>query len=153
MTPDILAALQASLSAHWTAQLFYQSAGTHLIRWQFLKLGAHLIAEAEDERQHSAVLMTRLEFWDQQPAFEHTSPSWPAHDPIGILKAALDLEQSAVVLERAGYATALAGGDPGTATVFADLLAGSEESIERLTGQLAEVVRLIGPDNFLANQT
>lgn len=148
---SVIDALQASVALHLTAVEHYATLATHLDRWGYGKLGDKYRSDAEEERGHLKACVARLEFYDVGAVLTHTAPSWPRHDFVGILEANLQLEQTAATVERSNILASRAVGDELSALVFAELLAGSEESIRDIEAVQA-VIGQIGLDNFLANQ-
>lgn len=149
---EVVAALQASLALHWTAIEHYSTIAAHLSRIGYAKLGDRFTADAHEERGHARAVLDRLEFYGIQPDYRHEPPSWPRQDVPGILAASLALELKAAAVERNNTATARAANDELTALVFADLLAGSEDSVRKITADQL-VIDQVGIDNWLANQT
>ena len=150
--PETLAALQRSVALHLTAIEHYATLGEHQARWGYAKLGERWRADAEEERGHFRSVVARLEYYDEAAVLTHDAPAWPRHDIEGILAASLELETAAATVERAGILIARAAGDEESALVFAGLLAGSEESIQRLEADM-KVIGQVGVDNWLANLT
>lgn len=144
-------ALQASVRLHLTAIETYQSQAEHFGRWGYHKLADKYRADVDEERKHLAALMSRLEFYDEQPVSDHEEPSWPRHDYEGIVSSNLDLESAAAKNERSGVLACRAVGDELSALVFAELLEGSEASVSEIEA-IQKVLEQIGVDNFLANQ-
>lgn len=148
--PDVLSALQRSLSLHLAAIEAYQTISSHLARWGYSKLGSRFASEAEGERVHLRAVLSRLEYFDQGGEIAHAAPVWPRHDVPGILAASLDLENGAAAAERNGILISRAAGDEGSALVFVELLKDSEQTIEQITADL-QVIADVGLDNWLAN--
>lgn len=152
LAPDgVVNALQASLRLHLTAIENYQAQAEHFDRWGYTKLAEKCRGEAAHEREHLAKVMARLEFYDEQPVYDHDEPSWPRHDYEGIVAANLELESAAARVERANILACRAVGDELSALVFAGLLAGSEGAIAEIEA-IQKVLEQIGVDNYLANQ-
>lgn len=150
--PDgVIDALQSSVRLHLTAIENYQSQSEHFARWGYSKLAEKYRGDVEEERKHLSDVQARLEYYDEQPAYEHAAPSWPRHDYEGILSANLDLESAAAKVERANVLACRAVGDELSAEVFAKLLEGSEASIGEIEA-IQKVIEQIGVDNYLANQ-
>lgn len=150
--PDgVINALQASVRLHMTAIESYQAQAEHFARWGYAKLGEKYRGEAEEERGHLKKCLERLEYYDEQPAYDHDEPNWPRHDYEGILAANLELEMTAMKVERANVLVCRAAGDELSAELFADLLEGSEGSVAEIEA-IQKVLEQIGTDNYLANQ-
>mgnify|MGYP006282419079 CR=1 FL=1 len=148
---SVVDALQASVALHLTAVEHYATLAEHLDRWGYSKLGEKYRADADEERGHLKSCVDRLEFYDVAPVLTHPAPSWPRHDYAGILEANLTLERTAATVERSNVVATRAVGDELSALVFADLLSGSEESIQEIEAAQT-VIGQIGLDNYLANQ-
>lgn len=152
LSDEIVASLQTALRNHWTQIAAYETQGSHFARWGYRKLGEAYAGYAAEERDHAKKLIDRLEFYGVQPTYEIMEPVWERHDIQEILDANLKLETTAANDERSGYSLCVSLGDAVSASIFADLLAGSEEGIAEI-----EAIRLtiaqIGVDNYLANQT
>lgn len=152
LAPDgVVNALQASLRLHLTAVENYQAQAEHFDRWGYSKLADKYRGDVAEEREHLASVMQRLEYYDEQPVYDHDEPSWPRHDYEGIVAANLELETAAAKVERANVLACRAVGDEVSARIFADLLEGSEGSIAEIEA-IQKVLEQIGVDNFLANQ-
>jgi len=148
----VVDALNSGLRNHWTQILLYESQAAHLARWGYKKLGVEFLAYAEEEREHARKVVQRLEFFDAQPTYEFEQPIWPRHDFEGILEVNYTLDQTAANAERSGYILCVELGDAETATIFADLLRGSENGMAEIEATRL-VIDQIGLDNYLANQT
>ena len=148
---SVEAALQLSASLHWLAIETYTTQAEHFDRWGYSKLAEAARADAKEERGHLKAVLARLEYYDVQPTCDHGHPSWPRHDYEGILDANLALESAAAEAERGNILVARDSGDELSALVFADLLAGSEQSIKEIEAT-QRVIEQIGLDNYLANK-
>lgn len=151
LSDKVTAALQRSVSLHWTAIEHYQTVGDHLARWGYGKLGERFKADAEEERGHLRGLLERLEFFNLQPTYDHVVPQWPRQDVPGILSASYALEVATAQAERQGVLDARGVGDEQSALVFADNLDGSEEAIQRIEADQL-LISQVGLDNWLADQ-
>lgn len=129
----------------------YQTQAEHFGRWGYSKLAEKYRGDVEEERQHLGKVLSRLEYYDEQPVYDHDEPSWPRHDFEGIVAANLELETAASKVERQNVLTCRAAGDELSAVIFAELLEGSEGSIAEIEA-IQKVLEQIGVDNFLANQ-
>lgn len=147
----VIASLQNGVSLHLTAIEHYQTLSAHFGRWGYSKLAEKYAADAKEERGHLKSLFERLEFYDVQPTYEHSEPSWPRHDFEGILATNYELEKAAAAAERAGVLACRAVGDERSALVFASNLEGSEDSVAEIEA-IQRVLEQIGLDNYLANQ-
>lgn len=151
MNESILAALQQSLTLHWTALETYRSLAVHFGQWGYPKLASKFAEDAKEEAEHADRLLCRLEFFDRQPLYDHQFAEWHRHDAAGILGTVLGLERASAEAERAGAKLALDSADDGTAAVFRQNLEGSEEGVQWAKAAL-QSVREIGMQNWLAAQ-
>lgn len=147
----VVVSLQRGVRLHLTAIENYQSQAAHFGRWGYSKLAEKCRKDAEEEREHLDALLKRLEFYDVEPAYDHDQPSWPRHDLEGILAANYDLESAAAAAERAAILACRQVGDEMSALVFAEILAGSEDSVAAIEAT-QKVIEQIGVDNYLADQ-
>lgn len=145
------AALQLSRRLHLTAIEQYQGQAEHFRRWGYTKLADAAVADAEEERGHLNLVTARLEYYDVEPECGHESPEWPRHDYEGILDSNYALESGAMNVERALVIVARNAGDEITAGIFAEILAGSEESVAHIEAAKKQIEQ-IGLDNYLANK-
>lgn len=148
---SVEAALQLIAGLHWQAIEQYAIQAAHFARWGYSKLAADAAADAAEEREHLAKVAERLEFYDVQATCEHDRPEWPRHDYEGILAANLALETRVMEAERGCILVARGAGDELTALVFAELLAGSEESVKKIEAAMRQIDQ-IGLDNYLADK-
>lgn len=148
---NVEAALQLSASLHWLAIETYSMQAEHFDRWGYPKLAEAARADAEEERSHLHLVAERLEFYDVQPTTDHDKPDWPRHDFEGILASNLALEEKVMYVERANVIVARNCGDEVSAKVFAELLAGSEQSVKEIEAT-KRLIEVIGLDNYLANK-
>lgn len=151
-TQKVIELLKQSLNIHWQQTTSLTAQAIHLERWGYKKLAAVLKADAEEEHQHAAVNIKRLEFFDQnyQPLVV-SPPQWQRHDMLAMIKYNLDSVREASVTERATIVAARAIGDEITANMMIPLLQGSENGIELYEGYL-KLIEQMGLDNFLTLQ-
>jgi len=144
--------LKASLNVHWQQTTSLTAQAIHLERWGYKKLAAIIKADAEEEHQHAAVNIERLEFFDQdyQP-LSVNPPSWTRHDMAAMIKYNLNSVREAAAVERATIVAARAVGDEITAQIMIPLLQGSEDGIKLYEGYL-KLIDQMGLDNFLTLQ-
>jgi bacterioferritin (cytochrome b1) len=147
----VIDALQASVRLHLLAIEHYQSLSEHLGRWGYEKLAHKHAEDVTEERDHLKKCLSRLEYYDVQPTYEHDKPEWPRHDYEGILAACLSLESAAAEVERANILTARSVGDELSALIFASMLAGSEDAVREIEAA-QKVIEQIGLDNYLSMQ-
>jgi len=144
--------LKKSLNIHWQQTTVLTAQAVHLERWGYKKLAAVIKEDAEQEHQHSAVNIERLEFFDQdyQPLVV-SPPSWTRHDMVAMIKYNLDSVREAAAAERATIVAARSVGDEITANTMIPLLQGSEDGI-RLYESYLKLIDQMGLDNFLTLQ-
>jgi bacterioferritin (cytochrome b1) len=148
---EIIDALQASIRLHWTKIESLETQGIHLHRWGYRSLGKRVRREADEEREHLAALVKRLEYFDVGASFVHPFPSWPRHDVPGMLAYNLDCQRQAAELEKANLLVCRSFGDERSAKVFAELLEGSERSIKRIESD-QKLIDQIGAQSWLSSQ-
>jgi bacterioferritin len=151
LAPDVVPALQKSVSLHLTAIEFYATASAHCGRLGYPVLAKRFAADVEEENGHLARLLARLEFFWIAPVMDHAPGNAPRLDIPGLLRAALGMEQAAAAVEREAIEVARAACDEGTAVPLIKLLKGSEASISQLETDLQNIGQ-IGLENWLANQ-
>jgi bacterioferritin (cytochrome b1) len=151
-TQKVIDLLKQSLNIHWQQTTALTAQAVHLERWGYKKLAEVLKADAEEEHQHAAVNIERLEFFDQnyQPLVV-SPPQWQRHDMLAMIKYNLDSVRQASVTERATIVAARAVGDEITANMMIPLLQGSEDGIRLYEGYL-KLIEEMGLDNFLTLQ-
>ena len=144
--------LKKSLNIHWQQTTSLTAQAIHLERWGYKKLAVVIKEDAEQEHQHSAVNIERLEFFDQdyQPLVV-SPPSWTRHDMVAMIKYNLDSVREASAAERATIVAARSVGDEITANIMIPLLQGSEDGI-RLYESYLKLIEQMGLDNFLTLQ-
>lgn len=144
--------LKESLNIHWQQTTSLTAQAIHLERWGYKKLAAIIKADAEEEHQHAAINIERLEFFDQdyQP-LSINPPSWARHDMVAMIEYNLNSVREASKAERATILAAREAGDEITAQIMIPLLQGSEEGIKIYEGYL-KLIDQINLDNFLTLQ-
>jgi bacterioferritin (cytochrome b1) len=148
----VIECLKKSLNIHWQQTTSLTAQAAHLERWGYQKLAEVIKADAEQEHQHAAENIKRLEFFDvdYQP-LTVTPPSWTRHDMVALIKYNLDSVKEASAAERATIVAARAVGDEMTANMMIPLLQGSEDGIVLYEGYL-KLIEQMGLDNFLSIQ-
>lgn len=151
-TQKVIELLKQSLNIHWQQTTALTAQAIHLERWGYKKLAAVIKEDAEEEHQHAAVNIERLEFFDQnyQPLVV-SPPQWQRHDMIAMIKYNLDSVREASVTERGTIVAARAVGDELTANIMIPLLEGSEKGIKLYESYL-KLIEQMGLDNFLTLQ-
>lgn len=144
--------LKKSLNIHWQQTTSLTAQAIHLERWGYKKLAAAIKADAQEEHEHAAANIKRLEFFDidYQP-LSISPPSWTRHNMVDMLRYNLNSVREAAATERATISAARAAGDELTANMMIPLLQGSELGIELYEGYL-KLIEQMGLDNFLSIQ-
>lgn len=149
---QVIALLKKSLNIHWQQTTALTAQAVHLERWGYKKIAAVIKADAEQEHEHVAINIKRLEFFDvdYQPLVVST-PSWTRHDMAAMIKYNLDSVREAAAAERETITAARAVGDELTANTMIPLLQGSEDGIQLYESYL-KLIDQMGIDNFLTLQ-
>lgn len=151
-TDTVIELLKQSLNIHWKQTTTLTAQAIHLERWGYKKLAAVLKADAEEEHEHAAINIERLEFFDvdYQP-LNVSPPVWTRHDMVAMIKYNLNSVREAAAAERATIAAARSVGDEMTANIMIPLLQGSEDGIKLFESYL-KLIEQMGLDNFLTLQ-
>lgn len=149
---QVIDLLKQSLNVHWQQCTALTAQAVHLERWGYKKLSSVIKADAEEEHQHAAENVKRLEFFDvdYQPIIVNV-PSWTRHDVVAMINYNLDSVKKAAAVERATITAARLVGDELTANIMIPLLEGSENGIKLYEGYL-KLIEQMGVDNFLTLQ-
>ena len=144
--------MKESLNVHWQQCTALTAQAVHLERWGYAKLAGIIKTDAEQEHEHAAANIARLEFFDvdYQP-ITISPPSWTRHDMVAMLQYNLDSVRQAAAVERATIVAARAVGDEMTANMMIPLLQGSEDGIKLYESYL-KMIQEMGLDNFLSIQ-
>jgi len=144
--------LKQSLNIHWQQCTALTAQAVHLERWGYKKLAAVIKADAEQEHEHAAINIKRLEFFDvdYQPLVVNV-PSWTRHDMMSMIQYNLNSVREAAAAERATITAARTVGDEMTAHTMIPLLQGSEDGIALYESYL-KLIEQMGLDNFLSIQ-
>lgn len=148
----VIELLKKSLNIHWQQTTSLTAQAVHLERWGYKKLAAIIKADAEEEHEHTAINLKRLEFFDvdYQPLL--VSPqAWARHDMVAMLNYNLASVREAAETEKATITAARAVGDELTANIMIPLLQGSEDGIKLYEG-FFKLIDQMGLDNFLTLQ-
>jgi bacterioferritin (cytochrome b1) len=150
--PTVIDLLKQSLNIHWQQAMALTAQAVHLDRWGYKKLAAIIKADAEQEHEHAAINVARLEFFDvdYQPLMVDV-PSWQRHNMVAMIEYNLNSVRQASAVERATIATARSVGDEITANVMIPLLQGSEDGIQLYESYL-KLIEQMGIENFLTLQ-
>lgn len=148
----VIELLKKSLNIHWQQCTALTAQAVHLERWGYKKLAAVIKEDAEQEHQHAAENIKRLEFFDidHQPLVVAT-PTWTRHDMVALIQYNLNSVREAAAAERATITAARAVGDEMTANIMIPLLQGSEDGI-RLYESYLKLIEQMGIENFLTLQ-
>ena len=148
----VIELLKKSLNIHWQQTTSLTAQAVHLERWGYKKLAAIIKADAEEEHEHAAVNLKRLEFFDvdYQP-LSINPPSWTRHDMVAMINYNLNSVREAAAAERATITAARSVGDEMTANMMIPLLQGSENGIALYESYL-KLIEQMGIDNFLTLQ-
>lgn len=148
----VIELLKTSLNIHWQQCTALTAQAIHLERWGYKKLAAIIKADAEQEHEHAAENIKRLEFFDidYQPLVVN-QPTWTRHDMVALIQYNLNSVREAAAAERATITAARSVGDEMTANIMIPLLQGSEDGI-RLYESYLKLIEQMGIDNFLTLQ-
>ena len=151
-SPSVIELLKRSLNIHWQQATALTAQAVHLERWGYKKLAAVIKVDAEQEHEHAAANIKRLEFFDvdYQP-LSINPPTWTRHDMVALIQYNLNSVREAAAAERATITAARAVGDEMTANMMIPLLQGSEDGIELYESYL-KLIDQMGLDNFLTLQ-
>ena len=146
---EVIDFIKQSVNIHWQQAMELTGQGVHLKRWGFTKLGNLFTEYAEEEHQHAAIAISRLEFFDvdYQP-ISVTPRQWKRHDVKAIIEFNLQGVKNASVVERATITAARNVGDEITAQEFIPLLKGSDDGILEFEKML-KTIEQMGIENFL----
>lgn len=149
---QVIELLKQSLNIHWQQTTSLTAQAIHLERWGYKKLAAIIKADAEEEHEHAAINIKRLEFFDidYQPLIV-APPTWTRHDMLAMIQYNLNSVKEAATVERATITAARAVGDELTAHAMIPLLQGSENGIQLYESYL-KLIEQMGLDNFLTLQ-
>lgn len=149
---DVIELLKRSLNIHWQQATALTAQAVHLERWGYKKLAAIIKEDAEQEHQHAAANVERLEFFDvdYQPLVIN-QPVWTRHDMVAMINYNLNSVREAAATERATITAARAVGDEMTANMMIPLLQGSEDGIKLYEAYL-KLIEQMGLENFLTLQ-
>ena len=149
---QVIDLLKESLNIHWQQCAALTAQAIHLERWGYKKLAAIIKEDAEEEHQHAAENIKRLEFFDAdyQPLIVDV-PVWTRHDMLAMINYNLNSVRKAATVERETITAARSVGDELTANIMIPLLQGSENGI-RLYESYLKLIEQMGLDNFLTLQ-
>lgn len=149
---SVIELLKKSLNIHWQQTTVLTAQAIHLERWGYKKLAAIIKEDAQQEHEHAAENLKRLEFFDIDYQPLNVAPkTWTRHDMVAMINYNLDSVREAAAAERATITAARAAGDELTANIMIPLLQGSEDGIKLYEGFL-KLIEQMGLDNFLTLQ-
>jgi len=149
---QVIELLKKSLNIHWQQTTSLTAQAVHLERWGYKKLAAILREDAQEEHEHAAINIKRLEFFDVDYQPLVVSPqTWTRHDMVAMIQYNLNSVREAAAAERATITAARSIGDELTANLMIPLLQGSENGIELYESYL-KLIEQMGVDNFLTLQ-
>ena len=148
----VIECLKKSLNIHWQQTTALTAQAVHLERRGYKKLAAIIKEDAEQEHEHAAANIERLEFFDvdYQPLTVNP-PSWTRHDMVAMINYNLNSVREAAAAERETITAARTVGDEMTANMMLPLLKGSEDGI-RLYESYLKLIDQMGLENFLTLQ-
>lgn len=149
---EVIDLLKKSLNIHWQQATALTAQAVHLERWGYKKLASVIKEDAEQEHEHAAVNIQRLEFFDTdyQP-LTVVQQTWTRHDMVAMIRYNLNSVREAANVERALITSARSVGDEITANMTIPLLQGSEDGIKLYESYL-KLIEQMGIDNFLTLQ-
>ena len=149
---QVIDLLKQSLNIHWQQCAALTAQAVHLDRWGYKKLAVVIKEDAEEEHEHAAENIKRLEFFDvdYQPLVVNV-PVWTRHDMVAMINYNLNSVREAAAVERATITAARLVGDEMTAHLMIPLLEGSENGI-RLYESYLKLIEQMGLENFLTLQ-
>jgi bacterioferritin (cytochrome b1) len=149
---SVIELLKKSLNIHWQQTTALTAQAVHLERWGYKKLAAVIKTDADQEHEHAAVNLKRLEFFDADyHPLSVNPPTWTRHDMLALIRYNLNSVKEAAAAERATITAARSIGDEITANMMIPLLQGSEDGIQLYEGYL-KLIEQMGLDNFLTLQ-
>ena len=100
----VIELLKKSLNIHWQQTTTLTAQAVHLERWGYKKLAAVIKADADQEHEHAAANIKRLEFFDvdYQP-FTVAPKTWARHDMFAMIKYNLNSVREAAAAERESF--------------------------------------------------
>ena len=146
---QVMSLMKESVNIHWQQAMELAGQGVHLKRWGYTKLGNLFTQYAEEEHQHAAIAISRLEFFDQdyQP-ITVTPRVWKRHDVQAMIEFNLEGVKNAAVVEKAVIKMSRELSDEMTAQAFIPLLKGSDDGILEFERML-KLIEQMGIENFL----
>jgi len=147
----IIDLLNDCLTAELTAINQYFVDAKMCADWGYERLAEQFRAESIDEMKDAEVLIDRILYLDGLPNVQRLGAVAVGETVPEKLRAALDLEKSAIVRLNAGIDHCNKTGDNGTRGLLKDILVGEEHHADWLETQLA-LIDQIGTEHYLAQQ-
>lgn len=148
-TDQVAELLKQSVNIHWQQATELTGQGVHLKRWGYGKLGNQFYSYGQEEHEHAAAAISRLEFFDidYQP-ITITPRIWKRHDIKSMIEFNLQGVRNAAMVEKATIVAARGVGDEITASIMTPLLKGSDDGILEFEKML-KLIEQMGMENFL----
>ncbi len=147
--PEVIEALNAVLTAEFTAINQYFVHHKMCENWGFAKLSAKKRSESIDEMKDADTIIERILFLEGVPNMQRLSPVRVGEDPVEQHKLDLAAELDAIKRLNDGIALCRDQSDNGTRELLESILEGEEESADWLEAQL-HLVAEVGKENYLA---
>lgn len=146
---QVMSLMKESVNIHWQQAMELTGQGIHLKRWGYTKLGDLFTQYAEEEHQHAAIAINRLEFFDQEyQPITITPRVWKRHDVKSMIEFNLEGVKNAAVVEKTVIKMSRELSDEMTAQTFIPLLKGSDNGIAEFERML-KLIEQMGIENFL----
>jgi len=147
--PEVIEALNAVLTAEFTAINQYFVHHRMCDNWGYSKLSAKKREESIDEMKDADTIIERILFLEGVPNMQRLSPVRVGEDPVEQHKLDLAAELDAIKRLNDGIALCRDQSDNGTRELLESILEGEEESADWLEAQL-HLVAEVGKENYLA---
>jgi bacterioferritin len=147
--PEVIEALNAVLTAEFTAINQYFVHHKMCENWGYAKLSAKKRSESIDEMKDADTIIERILFLEGVPNMQRLSPVRVGEDPVEQHKLDLAAELDAIKRLNDGIALCRDQSDNGTRELLESILEGEEESADWLEAQL-HLVAEVGKENYLA---
>jgi bacterioferritin len=142
---DIIAALNAQLTAELTAINQYFLHAKMQENWGYTRLAKHTRDESIDEMRHAEVLTDRILFLDGLPNYQRLNPLRIGQSVPEQLRSDLAVEMEAVDRLRPGIELMRSRGDVTSARIFEAILEDEEEHVDYLETELGLLEKLGEP--------
>ena len=148
---QVIAQLNAALSAELTAIVQYIVHAEMCTNWGYHRLGASVKKQAIDEMRHAEGVIERILFLEGVPGLGMKLPLNVGESVKAQIESDLKLEHEAFTQYNAAIQVCADEGDNTSADLFEKLLADEEKHIDFLETQL-HIIKEIGIQNYLAKQ-